>query len=310
MIVHRDSQIKTKMENKTIHMPVMLNEVVEHLNLHDNACIVDCTLGLGGHSQAIAKKISSGRIIGIDRDMKSIEIARTVLDKEKIKYDTVHDDYRNIDEILEKLGVDKVDGILLDLGISSYQLNDPERGFSFSADGPLDMRMDQESYISAFDLVNSLSEQEISTILQNFGQERWHNRIAHHLVQERAREPISSTKVLKETVVRAIPARFRRQRIHPATRTFQAIRIAVNRELEGLEIAIDKCLGSLKVNGRICVIAFHSLEDKIVKEKFRSFAKEGFLSLITKKPLRPSEEEVEKNPRARSARLRVAEYIK
>ncbi|MFA5088456.1 MAG: 16S rRNA (cytosine(1402)-N(4))-methyltransferase RsmH [Candidatus Omnitrophota bacterium] len=292
------------------HIPVMLKEVVENLNLSPGACIVDCTLGLGGHAVAIAKQIGpQGLLIGIDRDEESIRLARESLQQESARFDIVQDDYRNIDKILDKLGVKKVDGIVFDLGISSYQLSSPARGFSFNSEGPLDMRLDQNSYISAYDIVNSLSEKEISTILRNFGQERWHNRIAHYVVEQRNKKPIASTKDLSDTVLRAIPARFRRQRIHPATRTFQAIRIAVNRELESLEIALEKCINYLKIGGRISVISFHSLEDKIVKEKFRHFNKIGQLSLIVKKPLRPTEEEVRNNGRSRSARLRVAERI-
>jgi 16S rRNA (cytosine1402-N4)-methyltransferase len=176
-------------------------------------------------------------------------------------------------------------------------------------DGPLDMRMDQESFISAYDLVNSLSEKEISYILKNYGQERWHSRIAHFLVVQRNDNPLESTSELRDIVVKAIPSRYRRQKIHPATRTFQAIRIAVNRELEALEIALDKSVEVLRSGGRICVIAFHSLEDKIVKEKFRYYQKAGKLQVLTKKPQRPTVQEIKDNPRARSARLRAAERI-
>ena len=225
------------------------------------------------------------------------------------RYRLIQSDFRSIDQILEKEGIQKVDGMLFDLGISSYQLENPQRGFSLKLEGPLDMRMDKKSYISAYDLVNSLSEQEIASILRNFGQERWHNRIARYLVQQREKNPIESTKDLSDTVLKAIPHRYKNQRIHPATRTFQAFRIAVNRELEALEMVMGKCIRYLKVGARLCVISFHSLEDKIVKEKFRYFAKEETLKLITKKPLRPTEHEIEENPRARSARLRVAEKI-
>jgi len=294
-----------------LHRPVMLNEVLEYLNLGPSSCIVDCTLGLGEHASSIIKLIApDGQLIGIDRDQSSINLAREKLQKQSVKVHLVQDDFRNLAKILTQLNKKEVDGMLFDLGISSYQLSQSDRGFSFNHDGALDMRMDQNSFISAYDLINSLSEKEISAILRNYGQERWHHRIAHKIVEERSRKPISSTKDLSAIVVRAIPARFRRQRIHSATRTFQAIRIAVNRELEALEIALDNCVNHLKIGGRICVISFHSLEDRIVKTKFRQLAKEGNLSLIFKKPLRPSEEEVAINPRARSARLRVAQRVR
>jgi len=221
----------------------------------------------------------------------------------------VHDDFRNIDRILDRAGIKAVDGILLDLGISSFQMDDAQRGFSLRGEGPLDMRMNQDSYISAYDLVNSLSEKEIAQILRDYGEERWHNRIARHLVEQRGRNPIATTKDLSDAVMRAIPHGRAWQKIHPATRTFQAFRIAVNRELESLEVALNKCLAYLKSGGRIVVISFHSLEDRIVKQKFRSSAQLGQVSLVVKKPVCPTEKEISENPRARSARLRVAEKI-
>ncbi|OGX24613.1 MAG: 16S rRNA (cytosine(1402)-N(4))-methyltransferase, partial [Omnitrophica WOR_2 bacterium RIFCSPHIGHO2_02_FULL_48_11] len=280
-------------QSRSNHIPVMAKEVQEYLQLKMNNCVVDFTLGLAGHALLMAKATApDGRLIGIDRDKASLEVARETLKEFSNRCEFVHDDYRNIDKILNTLGIREVDAMLLDLGISSYQLDNPQRGFSFSAEGPLDMRMDQDSYISAYDLINSLSEKEIALILRNFGEERWHNRIAHHLVEQRLRRPIASTKDLSEAVMRAIPSHFKREKIHPATRTFQAFRIAVNRELESLEIGLEKGVRYLKTGGRMCVIAFHSLEDRIVKQKFRSLAKEGYVRLLTKKPLRPSDEEV------------------
>lgn|SRR3989344_952570 len=297
-------------QSRSNHIPVMAKEVQEYLQLKMNNCVVDFTLGLAGHALLMAKATApDGRLIGIDRDKASLEVARETLKEFSNRCEFVHDDYRNIDKILNTLGIREVDAMLLDLGISSYQLDNPQRGFSFSAEGPLDMRMDQDSYISAYDLINSLSEKEIALILRNFGEERWHNRIAHHLVEQRLRRPIASTKDLSEAVMRAIPSHFKREKIHPATRTFQAFRIAVNRELESLEIGLEKGVRYLKTGGRMCVIAFHSLEDRIVKQKFRSLAKEGYVRLLTKKPLRPSDEEVEQNSRARSARMRIIERI-
>ncbi len=295
-------------QSQSSHTPVMAKEVQEFLQLKPNDCIVDGTLGLGGHALSLIKVIApAGRLIGIDRDKGSIQMARENLMEFSRQCEFIHDDYRNIDVILDKLGIKEVNAVLLDLGISSYQLDNPERGFSFSAEGPLDMRMDQESYISAYDLINSLSEKEIASILRNFGEERWHNRIARYLVGQRLRRPIASTTDLSEAVLRAVPLHFKRERIHPATRTFQAFRIAVNRELESLEIGLEKSVRYLKTGGRLCVIAFHSLEDRIVKHKFRQFVHEGCARLLTKKPSRPNEEEVARNPRARSARLRVIE---
>ena len=298
------------MNNQTVHIPVMSREILELLNLKNGAVVVDGTLGTAGHANSILEVIGEkGRLIGIDRDKDSLTFASERLKRFSHQCQLVQDDYRNLDQILNHLGIHEVDAILLDLGISSYQLDNPERGFSLKLNGPLDMRMDQESYISAYDLINSLSEREISSILRNFGQERWHNRIAHYLVTQRSKNPIESTKDLTDTVLKAVPSRYQHQKIHPATRTFQAIRIAVNRELEALEIVLNKSIDFLKAGGRIGVVAFHSLEDKIVKEKFRGFVKADKAKLIVKKPLRPTDEETSVNPRSRSARLRVLERI-
>lgn len=298
------------MSDPGAHIPVMATEVQEHLNLPSGGCLVDCTVGLGGHSGFLAAQLGAqGRIIAIDRDRESLELARANLRGCGVVCDFVHDDFRHVDRVLEDLKVSKVDGMLFDLGISSFQLDDAHRGFSLRGEGPLDMRMNQESYISAYDLVNSLSEKEISQILRDYGEERWHNRIAHHLVAQRSRKPIETTGELCDAVLHAIPHGRARQKIHPATRTFQAFRIAVNRELESLEIALDKCLPFLKSGARLCVIAFHSLEDRIVKQSFRLFFRTGQVRLVVKKPLRPTDKEIECNPRARSARMRVVEKI-
>lgn len=290
------------------HIPVLCKEVIEYLRPQSGGVFIDCTLGLGGHAQAILQAAGSqSRIIGIDRDAQSLQMAAERLKPYLSQCVFVHEDFRNIDKILRRMEITEVDGILLDLGISSYQLNNPQRGFSFQEDGPLDMRMDQDSPISAFDLVNSLSEKEISSILKDYGEERWHNRIARYIIHQRSRHPIETTQELSGIVLKAMPPRKTWQRIHPATRTFQAFRIAVNRELESLDILLDQCVDLLKTEGRIAVIAFHSLEDRIVKHKFRALAQSGKVKLVVKKPLRPSEEEAGRNPRARSARLRVAE---
>lgn len=292
------------------HVPVMLNEVLTFLEPQKRHFIVDGTLGLGGHAGGILKAGGpQARLIGIDRDSRSLALARENLKDFENQCIFVKDDFRSIDKVLRDLKIERVDGIVLDLGISSFQLEDPGRGFSLQQEGPLDMRMDQEGYISAYDLVNSLSEKEISAILKNFGQERWHYRIARRVIQERLKKPIETTEELARIVLRGIPRRREWIKIHPATRTFQAFRIAVNRELEALEITLEKCAGLLNPGGRIVVIAFHSLEDRIVKEKFRTFEHKDQLRRLTKKPLRPSEEEVQQNPRSRSARLRAAERI-
>lgn len=292
------------------HVPVMPQEVFDYLRLPVGGCFVDCTVGLGGHSARAAEFLGpQGRIIAIDRDEQSLAVAQRNLASSLTPITFMHDDFRRVDVILKRLGINTVDGLLMDLGISSFQLGNPNRGFSFREDGPLDMRMDQDMSFSAFDLINSLSEREISSILKIYGEERLHNRIARYLVQERNRHPIETTKALSDIVLRALPPHYRRQRIHPATRTFQAFRIAVNRELEALEVVVDKSLDILAVGGRICVISFHSLEDRIVKVKFRTFTKAQRLMLLTKKPVKPSEHEVALNPRARSACLRAGEKM-
>jgi len=288
----------------------MLKEIVERLNLQPGKIIVEATLGTGGHCLEILKHIlPGGRLIGIDRDKESLEIAGRRLDEFKEAVSLVYADFRNIDSVISRAGIDGVDGILFDLGISLYQMEEAERGFSFSQEGPLDMRMDRSSFICAYDLVNNLNEDELSHLLWSYGQERWHNRIAHLLVRERQKNPIATTSQLAGIVLRAMPQRFQHQKIHPATRTFQAIRIAVNRELEALEEAIRKSIPLLNKGGRICVISFHSLEDRIVKWDFRRSANEHAISIITKKPLITSEGERQDNPSSRSAKLRIAQRI-
>lgn len=294
-----------------VHKPVMCKEVVNYLNLKTGAVVVDATVGTGGHAFEILKNISDVRLIGVDRDAESLEVAKERFSSLKAKVDFVHDDFRNIDHILNNLKINEVDAIFFDLGISSYQLDLSERGFSLQKDGPLDMRMDRSSYICAYDLVNNLTRDEIASILYNFGQERFSRKIAAQLVRERVNHPIATTAQLTQTVLRALPFSYHSYgRIHPATRTFQAFRIAVNRELEALDEALKKAIDFLKVNGRICVISFHSLEDRIVKDTFRQFQRAGILELITRKPLPASGDELNQNPRSRSAKLRVAKKVK
>ncbi len=299
------------MEQK-FHIPVMLKEILDYLNLGPGKVIVDATVGTGGHSEEIVKQIlPHGRLIGIDRDRESLEIAKARLHEYADACEFIHGNFSELDVILEKLNVKKIDGILFDLGISSFQLDDPSRGFSFQNEGPLDMRLDRASYISAYDLVNNLNEEEISSLLWSFGQERWHNRIAHLVVEEREKHPIATTSQLANIVMRSVPSRYRYRhyRIHPATRTFQAMRIAVNRELETMEVAINKAIDMLDREARICVISFQSLEDRIAKLTFRKLSLEGKINIITPKPLVTCMTEREANPSSRSAKLRVAKKI-
>ncbi len=299
------------MEQK-IHIPVMLDQILEYLNLAPGKIIVDATIGTAGHSLGILERIlPGGRLLGIDCDEESLGLCRRRLADFSANCEFAHSNFVDIDRQLKNLGISQVDGMLFDLGISSFQLSEPRRGFSFQNDGPLDMRLDTKSAFSAYDLINNLDEEELSSLLWNFGEERWHNRIARLLIEERQRQPISTTLELAGIVIRSIPYRYRHKhyRIHPATRTFQAVRIAVNKELEVLEAALEKAVSLLKKNGRICVISFHSLEDRIVKRSFKKFAAAGLINIITPKPIIVLESERRANPASRSSKLRVGERI-
>jgi 16S rRNA (cytosine1402-N4)-methyltransferase len=288
----------------------MLTETLDYLNLSPGKIIVDATIGTGGHSLGIIERIlPGGMLIGIDRDEESLEIARQRLNNFGDACKLIYGNFMDLDKILADLGIKKVDGLLFDLGVSTFQLENSERGFSFQNDGPLDMRLDRNSYICAHDLVNNLNEEEISTLLWNFGQERWHNRIAHYLVKEREKHAITTTMQLSNVVLKALPYKYRYYRIHPATRTFQAVRIAVNRELETLEVALQKAFGILNKQARICVISFHSLEDRIIKIGFRQAQANGLVKIITPKPHTPRPSEIKENVSSRSAKLRVAERL-
>lgn len=292
------------------HLSVFVNEVIEYLEPKQGDIFVDGTLGLGGHAKEILSKIGiEGKLIGIDRDQEALKIAQERLKEFSDCCYFVHDNFRNIDKILNELKIEEVNGVVLDLGISSLQIDHQQRGFSFRFDAPLDMRMNKEDEQSAFDIVNTYSETEISALLKDYGEERWHRRIAKAIVEQRDKNPIDSTVQLTEIILKAIPKKRTREKIHPATRTFQALRIEVNDELGSISEILDKYLSYLKVGGRIAVISFHSLEDRIVKHKFKAAAQEKKLKLIVKKPLRPTEEEIQYNPRARSARLRIAERL-
>ena len=294
--------------DKWPHKPVMYKEVLEYLNLKPGMTVLDATVGTGAHAYGIVSKIiPGGRLIGIDRDKESLLISRDRLRDFKDNIEFIHQDFRNLDTVLDNLGIKYVNGIFFDLGLSSYQLDSCERGFSIRKDGPLDMRMDRDSYISAYDLVNNLSPREISSILWNFGGEPWNRRIADCIVKERMQSPIATTSQLSRVVLKAVPYYAKNKQIHPATRTFQALRIAVNRELESLQIGLKKAMQYLNTGSRICVISFHSLEDRIVKNSFRDFSRKGVLKIITRRPQSPQDEEVELNARSRSAKLRVAQ---
>ena len=294
------------MEN-TYHYPVMYREVIEQLALVDKKVVVDCTVGMGTHSHKLLEAMPrDGRLVGIDKDEESLNIARVKLEDFKGRFNLIKSNFAQIKDVLASLQLKSVDAFLFDLGISTYQLNNPERGFSFLREGPLDMRMDREAYLSAADLVETLSESELSDIFYKFGEERYARKIAAAVVAGRKRQPITTTTALAQVVSGSVPARMRHMRIHPATRIFQALRIAVNRELDVIEDALRTAVSLLNKNGRIAVISFHSLEDRIVKHTFRDLCAKGQLELAVKKPLVPGEEELRENNASRSAKLRVA----
>jgi 16S rRNA (cytosine1402-N4)-methyltransferase len=289
----------------------MCAEVLQYLKPVSGDVVVDCTIGEGGHAQLLLEAIApGGRLIGIDRDEDALLAAKENLKRFASPHTLIHDNFRNIRRIVTQLGIKEVNGILFDLGVSSFQLDTPERGFSIRLDARLDMRMDQYDNVSAFDLVNKLPLFEIKRILKEYGEERWADRIANAIIKIRKKEPIVTTGQLRGIVLNAIPYKGRTGRIDPATRTFQAFRIAVNRELEALEEAVGEAVSILKERGRICVISYHSLEDRIVKNQFKRFYQEGILTILTKKPVRAGDDEITRNPRARSAKLRAAEKIK
>lgn len=288
----------------------MYREALEMLQLSTKAVVVDCTLGTGGHAGKFLEAMSAtGHLIGIDKDQESLDLVAETLKPFAGRFSLVRNDFSHLDEVLKTLKVEKADAFFFDLGISTRQLLDAERGFSFLKTGPLDMRMDRNSFLCASDLVNNLSEIELEHIFRKFGEERFARKIAHDVVALRKSEPLSTTEQLTQIVLRAVPSKALHQRIHPATRIFQALRIAVNRELEVLQIGIEKALSHLNPGGRIAVISFHSLEDRIVKHTFRDYSSQGVLELVTKKPLEPGEDEVKENAASRSAKLRVAERI-
>lgn len=306
------------------HVSVLLNECIDALNIKEDGIYVDCTLGGAGHSSEIVKRLSpKGKLIGIDQDKNALEASK----KRLAEYDNViyvHNNFYNIKEVLDELNIEGVDGILMDLGVSSHQLDEGERGFSYMKDAPLDMRMNRDSNFSAYNVINNYSEEELTRVIRDFGEEKFARRIAKFIVDRRGKKPIETTYELVDIIKAAIPAKARREGPHPAKRTFQAIRIEVNNELGILDRAIEDGAAKLNKHGRIAVITFHSLEDRIIKNKYKQLenpctcpkefpvcicGKKPEIKIITRKPIEPSEIEVEENPRSRSAKLRVAEKI-
>jgi len=306
------------------HVPVLLNECIECLNIKEGGIYVDGTLGGGGHSSCVLKRLNNtGKLIGIDRDSEALAHTSERL-KEYSNVMYVKDNHENIKNILIDLGIEDVDGILLDLGVSSYQLDEPSRGFSYMHDAPLDMRMNKDQEFTAYDVVNKYSEERLADIFFNYGEEKYSKSIARKIVDVRKTREIQTTYELVDVIKSAIPAKARNEKQHPAKRVFQAIRIEVNGELVELENAICDAVMSLKTGGRLLIITFHSLEDRIVKKTFENLQGKctcpsdfpkcvcGFKSygkVITKKPIIATDEELDKNPRSRSAKLRVFERV-
>ena len=306
------------------HISVLLNECIDNLNITPDGIYVDGTMGGGGHSLEIAKRLTTGRLICIDRDAHAPAAAGKRLAEYKDRITFVRDNFGNIANSLDSLGIEKIDGMLLDIGVSSHQLDEAERGFSYQQDAPLDMRMNPDRPFSAYDVVNGYDEDELDRVIFTYGEERWARRIAQFIVKEREAKPIETTGELVDIIKKAVPKGARKDGPHPAKRTFQAIRIEVNGELEVLQRAIDDVAARLAVGGRLCIITFHSLEDRIVKEAFRKqenpcicppqfpvcvCGKKPLGRVITRKPILPSKEELEENPRSRSAKLRVLEGV-
>lgn len=306
------------------HIPVMLEECINGLGIKPDGVYMDGTLGGGGHSKEIVARLTSGRLIAIDKDSEAIEAASKRLAPYADKITYIHNDFKNFDSELDALGIDKLDGVLLDLGVSSYQLDNAERGLSYNSDGPLDMRMDKSQKFSAYDVINNYSEKELADIIYAYGEERYSRKIAAAIVRKRKESDIKTTAELAEIVTNCFPPKERFKGGNPCKRTFQAVRIEVNSELEGLQETIIKAVRRLKKGGRICVITFHSLEDRIVKQAFAYLEKDCIcppkqpvctcnkvkeIKILTKKPLQASESELEQNKRATSAKLRIAEKI-
>ncbi len=307
------------------HKPVLLAEVLHYIRPRKYSIIVDCTLGGAGHAGAIALSFKQdGLLIGIDLDNEAIDAAHRVLDRFSQQIILMRGNFADIDQILSSLNLDQVDGFLLDLGVSSPQLDLASRGFSYQQNGPLDMRMDRGQKKTAADIVNGYSGERLVKIIQEYGEEKWAKRIAHFIVERRKKKPFSKTKELVQCIKDAIPASARRYGGHPARRTFQALRIELNQELENLKVFLKDGFPWLRPGGRMVIITYHSLEDRIVKKKFQEWAKgcicpsdfpecrcgqKPKVKILTKKPIRPKEEEIKENPRAKSAKLRAIEKL-
>ena len=305
------------------HEPVMVKEVIDSLIVNRTGVYVDGTVGGSGHSYAILKE-TDAFLVGIDCDDEALRFAESRLAEFGARKVLVKANFADLGNVLESLNIKKVDGILLDLGVSSRQLDAAERGFSFSQQAPLDMRMDRNLKLSAYDIVNSFAQNELEKIIRFYGEEKMAAKIARTISKKRQLSPIETTTELAAIIASCMPAEWKRQKIHPATRTFQAIRIAVNNELENIKLAISAAVDALKSDGRLCIISFHSLEDRIVKNEFRALAgecvcpkdmpfcvcqKETKLETVTRKALIPTAQEITANPRARSAKLRVARRV-
>ncbi|MFC1668509.1 16S rRNA (cytosine(1402)-N(4))-methyltransferase RsmH [Chlamydiota bacterium] len=308
-----------------IHIPVMAQEVLEGLSLNPGEIVVDCTVGLGGHAQHFLDATEpNGKVIGIDKDEDAVEIARGRLEKFRNRCICVKEDYKEIKSVLQKLGIKRAHGVFFDLGLSFLQIDTASRGFSFMKDGPLDMRMDRETTLTAYKVVNEFKEEQLCELIRVFGEEPFAEKIARNIILERKNSPILSTGSLARLVIKSIGYQKKRSKINPATRTFQAIRIYINKELESLKEALPQAIDVLFPKGKIAVISFHSLEDRIVKETFKKYAKgctcpsdfpecicgkTSQLKIITEKPLSPTDNEIDINPHSRSAKLRIAEKL-
>lgn len=309
------------------HKSVLLDECIENLKINPDGIYVDCTIGGAGHSSEIYRRLNSqGSLIGLDQDAFAVETSMKRLEEisSEAKFEVVNTNFKNISAACEQLGISQVNGILLDLGVSSHQLDEASRGFSYQQDAPLDMRMDRKSKLSAYEVINQYKEQDIYRIIRDYGEEKWASRIAKFIVETREKQPIKTTYELVDVIKRAVPSAARRDGPHPAKRTFQAIRIEVNDELNILNKTIEDCVALLKSGGRLCIITFHSLEDRIVKLQFNKevnpctcpptfpaciCGKKPRAVLVNRKPIVSSGDELEHNPRARSAKLRVLEKI-
>ncbi len=302
--------MKNREDLTVIHTPVLLEEVMSYLRPAEGKIFVDCTLGEGGHAERILQSIlPDGILVGIDLDSNAVERSQKRLAGFGKNLVVVRDNFKNIHDVLDACNIGQVDGIIVDLGVSSLQLESSSRGFSFKHDSPLDMCMDEHCPRTAGFIINNSSRNELEKILYEFGQERWAKRIADFIIKERRVSPIKTTHQLVRIIAKAMPLSARPKKIHYATKTFQAIRIAVNQELENLTKVLPSAIELLKTGSRLCVISFHSLEDRIVKNVFREHSSGGVVRILTKKPVVPTEEEVFRNPRSRSAKLRVVEKL-